>query len=120
MTAQRTIRPHLSPKSKCHIGTWNVRTTLHGNNAKKMEVAWACYQERLRQHNTNCIKVDTGQWKKEERSPTRNLEEDDRGKHENSREDMERTWEGSNGQGAMEISGLSLMCHLGAMRIIYT
>ena len=32
---------------------------------------------------------------------------------------MERTWEGSNGQGTMEISDLSLMCHPGAMRIMY-
>ena len=32
----------------------------HGNNAKKMEVTWACYQERPRKHNMNCIKVDTG------------------------------------------------------------
>ena len=63
----------------------------YGNNAEKMEVAWAYYQERPRQHNTNYIKVDTGQWKKEERPPTRNLEEDDRGRNENSREDMEIT-----------------------------
>ena len=34
--------------------------TDHGNNAKKMEVAWVCYQQRPRWHNTNCIKVDTG------------------------------------------------------------
>ena len=32
----------------------------YGNNAKKMEVAWVCYQERARLHNTNCIKVETG------------------------------------------------------------
>ena len=32
----------------------------HGNKAKKMEVAWASYQEKPRYHNTNCIKVDTG------------------------------------------------------------
>ena len=29
-----------------------------------------------------------------------------------------KCWECSNGQGAMEISGLNLMCHLGAMRIM--
>ena len=46
--------------------------------------------------NTNCIKMDTGLSKKEERPSTRNLEEDDRGRNENSREDPERT-EGSNG-----------------------
>ena len=90
----------------------------HGNKAKKMEVAQACYQERPRQHNTDCIKVDTVQWKKEERTSTRNLEEDDRSRNENNREDMERTCEDSHGQGEMEISGLSLMCHQGAKRII--
>ena len=47
--------------------------------------------------NTNCIKMDTGLSKKEERPSTRNLEEDDRGRNENSREDPERTYEGSNG-----------------------
>ena len=61
----------------------------HGNKAKEMEVAWACYQGRPRQHNTNCINVDTGQWKKEETSSTRNLE-DNQGRNENNREDLEK------------------------------
>ena len=37
MTAQRTIRPLLIPKSKCHIGTWNVRTMFQtGKTAQVM------------------------------------------------------------------------------------
>ena len=49
----------------------------------------------------------------------RDLEEDDRGRNENNREDMERTWEGTHGKEAMEISGHSLVCLLGVMRIIF-
>ena len=44
------------------------------------------------------------------------LEEDDRGRNENSWEDVERTSEGSLGKGAIEISGRSLMCLLGSGR----
>ena len=37
MTAQRTIRPLLSPKSKCHIGTWNVRTMFQTGKTIQVE-----------------------------------------------------------------------------------
>ena len=40
MTAQRTIRPLLSPKSKCRIGTWNVtRTALKSEVGQLGETA---------------------------------------------------------------------------------
>ena len=45
----------------------------------------------------NCIKVDTGWLKKKESLSTRNLEEEEQGRNENNREDMERNSEGSNG-----------------------
>lgn len=50
-----------------------------------MEVARACYKDRPRKHCTNCIKVDTGKWKKKERSSTRNLEKDDRDRNEKNK-----------------------------------
>ena len=64
----------------------------------------------------NCIKVDTGWWKKKESSSTRNLEEPDQGRNVNNREDLRRE---ELEKGAMEISGLSLMCHLGALGLCY-
>ena len=35
--AERTIRPLLSPKSKCPIGTWNVRTMSQTGKATQVE-----------------------------------------------------------------------------------
>lgn len=44
MTAQRTIRPLLSPKSKCHIGTWNVRTMFQTGKTAQVEREMLLYR----------------------------------------------------------------------------
>ena len=44
MTAEQTIRPLLNPKSKCHIGTWNVRTTSQTGKTAQVEREMLLYR----------------------------------------------------------------------------
>ena len=81
-------------------------------------MAWTCYPEWPGQHYKKCLEVDTRHWKEQMRPATRNLEENDRGWEWKQRDDVEWSKEDCHRQRGVEISGLRLMCHTGARRIV--